>query len=78
MDRHERCVQQQHSYYNESLVVIHEAHVEARRTARTTLRFADQPGCTVGNVYLNATFCQAPEGKRWRKGVANYKNITFG
>jgi len=38
------------SYYNPSLVVYHEAHIEAVETGRHKVTIADQPGCTVGAV----------------------------
>lgn len=38
------------SYYDPSLVVMHEAHVEAVESGRHTITIENQSGCTVGGV----------------------------
>jgi len=38
------------SYYKPSLLVFHEAHVEAVEAGRHRITIADQPGCTVAHV----------------------------
>ena len=38
------------SYYDPSLVVIHEAHVEAVENGKHKITVQNQPGCTVGGV----------------------------
>ena len=40
------------SYYNQNLDVIHEAHVEAPENGTHQIVIANQPGCTVDEVYL--------------------------
>ena len=67
-----------HSYYNESLVVIHEAHVEAPENGTHYITIADQPGCTVGNVYLNGNLLPSTGGQTVAvKVLPSYKNITL-
>ena len=39
------------SYYNPSISVFHEAHVEAVERGRHKISIQNQPGCTVGTVY---------------------------
>jgi hypothetical protein len=42
-----------HSYFNASIDVNHEAHVEAVEDGNHRITIEDQPGCAVGTVYLN-------------------------
>ena len=66
------------SYYNQSLVVIHEAHVEAPENGTHYIIVADQPGCTVGNVYLNGNLLPSTGGQTIAvKVLPSYKNITL-
>jgi hypothetical protein len=43
------------SYYNRALDVNHEAHIEAVEFGTHTIVVSNQPGCTVGAVYLNGS-----------------------
>lgn len=40
------------SYYDPARVIMHEAHVEAPEIGTHFIKIADQPGCTVGDVYV--------------------------
>ena len=66
------------SYYNQSLDVIHEAHVEAPENGTHYIVVADQPGCTVDNVYLNGNLLPNPGAQTVAvKVLPSYKNITL-
>jgi hypothetical protein len=66
------------SYYNQSLDVIHEAHVEAPENGTHYIVVADQPGCTVDNVYLNGNLLAKPGAQTVAvKMSPSYKNITL-
>jgi len=66
------------SYYNESLYVIHEAHVEAPENGTHYIIVADQPGCIVGQVYLNGNLLPNTGGQTVAvKVLPSYKNITL-
>jgi hypothetical protein len=66
------------SYYNQSLDVNHEAHVEAPENGTHYIVVADQPGCTVDNVYLNGNLLPNPGGQTVAVKVSpSYKNITL-
>jgi len=66
------------SYYNPDLVVIHEAHVEAPENGTHYILVADQPGCTVGSVYLNGNLLPTNGGQAVAvKVLPSYKNITL-
>jgi hypothetical protein len=66
------------SYYNQSLDVIHEAHVEAPENGPHYIVVADQPGCTVDNVYLNGNLLPNPGAQTVAvKVLQSYKNITL-
>jgi hypothetical protein len=66
------------SYYNQSLDVIHEAHVEAPENGTHYIVVADQPGCTVDNVYLNGNLLPNPGAQTVAvKVLQSYKNITL-
>jgi hypothetical protein len=41
------------SYYDPARFIMHEAHVEAPEIGRHFIAIANQPGCTVGNVYVD-------------------------
>ena len=41
------------SYYDASINVNHEAHVEAPEEGSHQISISDQPGCTVGFIYIN-------------------------
>ena len=41
------------SYYDPSHVVIHEAHVEAPEVGKHHISIQNQPGCTVGTVFVD-------------------------
>jgi hypothetical protein len=43
------------SYYNDSLVIIHEAHVEAVEEGIHLITIQNQPNCTVGEIYIENT-----------------------
>lgn len=43
------------SYYDPARVIMHEAHVEAPEIGTHYISIANQPGCTVGDVYLAGT-----------------------
>lgn len=40
------------SYYDPARVIMHEAHVEAPEIGTHFIKIANQPGCTVGDVYV--------------------------
>jgi hypothetical protein len=66
------------SYYNQSLDVIHEAHVETPENGTHYIVVADQPGCTVDNVYLNGNLLPKPGAQTVAvKVLQSYKNITL-
>jgi hypothetical protein len=66
------------SYYSQSLDVIHEAHVEAPENGTHYIVVADQPGCTVDNVYLNGNLLANPGAQTVAvKVLPSYKNITL-
>jgi len=66
------------SYYNESLYVIHEAHVEAPENGTHYIVVADQPGCIVGQVFLNGNLLPNTGGQTVAvKVLPSYKNITL-
>lgn len=66
------------SYYNLSLDVIHEAHVEAPENGTHQIVVQNQTGCTVGAVYLNGSLL-ANSGPQTVsvKVLPSYKNITL-
>jgi hypothetical protein len=41
------------SYYDASINVNHEAHIEAPEDGTHRISISDQPGCTVGFIYVN-------------------------
>jgi len=44
---------QKSSYYDPSINVNHEAHIEAPEDGTHLISISDQPGCTVGFIYVN-------------------------
>jgi hypothetical protein len=66
------------SYYNQSLDVNHEAHVEAPENGTHYIVVANQPGCTVDNVYLNGNLLPNSGAQTVAvKVLPSYKNITL-
>jgi hypothetical protein len=41
------------SYFDPAHVIMHEAHIEAPEVGRHYISIANQPGCTVGDVYVD-------------------------
>ncbi len=66
------------SYFNLNLQVNHEAHVEAPENGNHQILVFDQPGCTVGTVYLSgkALSNSGPQTVAV-KVLPSYKNITL-
>lgn len=48
------------SYYKPSLLVFHEAHVEAIEAGKHSITIADQPGCKVAHVTYNGDTTNGP------------------
>jgi hypothetical protein len=66
------------SYYNLSLDVNHEAHVEAPENGTHQIVIQNQTGCTVGAVYLNGSLVPNSGPQTVSVKVSpSYKNITL-
>jgi hypothetical protein len=66
------------SYYSLPLDIIHEAHVEAPEDGTHQIVVQNQPGCTVGAVYLNGSLLPTSGPQTVLVKVSpSYKNITL-
>lgn len=65
------------SYYNQALDVNHEAHVESPENGTHQIVIQDQPGCTVGEVYVAGQLRGNGPQTVSIKMSPSYKNITI-
>ena len=65
------------SYFNLSLDVNHEAHVEAPENGTHQIVISNQAGCTVDEVYLNGQLLGTGPQTVFVKVLSSYKNITL-